>query len=59
MIVRILNIFYGLFIVFGIIGFGKLIFLKKYIELFFFNKYKGKGCFVIVEDFVEYLIFGV
>uniref|UniRef100_UPI000AFA5D75 ATPase, T2SS/T4P/T4SS family n=1 Tax=Vibrio cholerae TaxID=666 RepID=UPI000AFA5D75 len=29
------------------------------IELLFFNKYKGKGCFVTVEDPVEYLISGI
>lgn len=57
-IARILNTSYGLFIVSGTTGSGKSTSLKKYIELLFFNKYKGKGCFVTVEDPVEYLISG-
>lgn len=56
---KILDNSHGLFVVSGITGSGKSTSLKKYIELLYHLNHKGKGCFVTVEDPVEYQIKGV
>ncbi len=48
----------GLFIVSGVTGSGKSTSLKNYMEYVYHTKYDQKGCFVTVEDPVEYVIHG-
>ncbi|KJG56633.1 pilus assembly protein [Photobacterium kishitanii] len=49
----------GLIVVSGVTGSGKSTSLKNYMEYLFYTKYEEKGCFITVEDPVEYLISGV
>lgn len=48
----------GLFVVSGVTGSGKSTSLKNYMEYLYFTKYQEKGCFLTVEDPVEYVIEG-
>ncbi|WP_317623639.1 ATPase, T2SS/T4P/T4SS family [Vibrio sp. N418] len=48
----------GLVVVSGVTGSGKSTSLKNYMEYLFNTKYQEKGCFVTVEDPVEYVIEG-
>ncbi|AAW87938.1 toxin coregulated pilus biosynthesis protein TcpT [Aliivibrio fischeri ES114] len=48
----------GLIVVSGVTGSGKSTALKNYMEYLFYTKYHEKGCFVTVEDPVEYVIEG-
>ncbi len=48
----------GLVVVSGVTGSGKSTSLKNYMEYLYFNKYKKEGCFLSVEDPVEYVIEG-
>lgn len=48
----------GLVVVSGVTGSGKSTSLKNYMEYLYFTKYKSEGCFVTVEDPVEYVIEG-
>ena len=59
LVTKILDNSHGLFVVSGVTGSGKSTSLKKYIELLYNVNHKGKGCFVTVEDPVEYQIQGV
>lgn len=48
----------GLVVVSGVTGSGKSTSLKNYMEYLYYIKYQEKGCFVTVEDPVEYVIEG-
>lgn len=48
----------GLLVVSGVTGSGKSTSLKNYMEFLYYNKYQEAGCFVTVEDPVEYVIEG-
>ncbi|MGL4381129.1 MAG: GspE/PulE family protein [Vibrio sp.] len=48
----------GLIIVSGVTGSGKSTTLKSLMEYLYFLKYREKGCFISVEDPVEYFISG-
>lgn len=58
MLKRILSSSYGLFVVAGTTGSGKSTSLKNYMEILYNDKYKCNGCFLTVEDPVEYEING-
>ena len=48
----------GLVVVSGVTGSGKSTSLKNYMEYIYHEKYQQKGCFISVEDPVEYIIEG-
>lgn len=48
----------GLLVVSGVTGSGKSTSLKNYMEYLYYTKYQGSGCFLTVEDPVEYVIEG-
>ena len=48
----------GLVVVSGVTGSGKSTSLKNYMEFLYYIRYMEKGCFITVEDPVEYVIEG-